>query len=90
MKETIKVELLYKKHRESAKNVTGFVDSDYAGCIDTRRSLTRYVFQFYGKTISWKCNLQKVVSLSTTEAEFIFVTKVVKEAIWMKGMTVSL
>jgi len=40
LKGTIKVELLYKKHRESAKNVTGFVDSDYVGCIDTRRSLT--------------------------------------------------
>jgi len=90
LKGTIEIGLLYEKHEENVGNVTGFVDSDYAGCIDTRRSLTRYVFQFYGKTISWKCNLQKVVSLSTTEAEFIFVTKVVKEAIWMKGMTVSL
>ena len=33
---------------------------------------------------------QKVVSLSTTEAEFIVVTEAVKEAIWMIGMTVSL
>jgi len=28
-----------------------------------------------------------VVSLSAIEAEFIVVTEVVKEAIWMKGMT---
>ena len=31
-----------------------------------------------------------MVSLSTTEAEFIVVTEAVKEAIWMIGMTVSL
>ena len=48
------------------------------------------MFQFCGNTVSWKCNLQKVVSLSTTEAKFIVVTGSVKEAIWMKGMTVSL
>lgn len=40
LKGTIEAGLLYKKHEESAGNVTGFVDPDYAGCIDTRRSLT--------------------------------------------------
>ena len=70
--------------------MTGFVDPDYAGHIDTSKSLTKYVFQFCGNTVSWKCKLQKVVSLSTTEAEFIVVTEAVKEAIWMKGMTTSL
>ena len=48
------------------------------------------MFQFCGNTVSWKCNLQKVFSLSTMGAEFIVVTEAVKEAIWMKGMTTSL
>ena len=29
-----------------------YVDSDYAGSVDTRRSLTRYVFTLFGGTIS--------------------------------------
>lgn len=40
--------------------------------------------------MSWKCNLQHVVSLSTTQAEFKVVTKAIKKALWMKGMTISL
>jgi len=31
-----------------------------------------------------------MVSISITKVEFIIVTKVIKEAIWMKGMTISL
>jgi len=48
------------------------------------------MFQFRGNTVSWKCNMQKVVSLSPTEAKFIDVTEAVKETIWMKGMAMSL
>lgn len=66
------------------------MDSDYAGCLDTRRSLTGFVFKFCGNTVSWKCNLQHVVSLSTTEAEFMAVTEAIKEAIWMKAMALHL
>jgi hypothetical protein len=46
----------------------GYVDSDMAGDKDSRRSTTRYVFTVGGTTISWVSKLQKVVSLSTTEA----------------------
>ncbi|KAL6329482.1 hypothetical protein AAG906_021177 [Vitis piasezkii] len=44
----------------------GFVDVDYAGNIDTRKSLTGYVFTVFGGAVSWKANLQSVVALSTT------------------------
>lgn len=43
-----------------------------------------------GNTVSWKANLHHVVSLSITEAEFIAVTKAIKDAIWMQGMAASL
>ena len=43
----------------------------YVGDIDTRRSQSEYVFQLGGCTISWKSNLQSIVALSTTEAEYI-------------------
>ena len=46
----------------------GYVDADYAGCLDTRKSLSGYVFVLFGIAISWKACLQKVVALSTTEA----------------------
>lgn len=66
--------------------VEGFVDSDYAGNLDTRKSLTGFVFTFFGTSISWKTILQSVVALSTTEAEYIAVTEAIKEALWLKGI----
>ncbi|XP_062089634.1 secreted RxLR effector protein 161-like [Humulus lupulus] len=52
----------------SNTGVMGYVDSDYAEDLDTRRSQSGYVFMLNGCTISWKANLQTIVALSTTEA----------------------
>ena len=66
--------------------VVGFVDSDYAGDLDKRRSLTGYIFSVGGCAISWKATLQATVALSTTEAEYMAITEACKEAIWLKGL----
>jgi hypothetical protein len=36
-----------------ACHISGFVDSDYAGDLDRRRSTTGYVFQIHGAPVSW-------------------------------------
>ena len=61
------------------------VDSDHGKDIDNRRSITGYVFTLDGYAISWKAHLQPTVALSTTEAEYMAVSEVVKEAVWLKG-----
>ena len=61
--------------------VVGYVDSDYAGDLDKRRSLTGYVFPIRGYAISWKATLQSTIALSTTEAEYMALTKACKEAL---------
>ncbi|KAG8474672.1 hypothetical protein CXB51_031137 [Gossypium anomalum] len=66
--------------------VIGYVDADFAGDLDRRRSLTRYVFTIGGCAISWKATLQTTVTLSTTEAEYMAITEACKEAIWLKGL----
>jgi hypothetical protein len=57
----------------------GYVDLDMAGDKDNRRSTTGYVFTIGGTTVSWISKLQKVVSLSTTEAEYVAATEASKE-----------
>ena len=59
----------------------GYVDSDFAGDRDKRRSTTGYVFSMDDGAISWESKLQSVVALSTTEAKYIAVIHVYKEAI---------
>ncbi|GAB2265401.1 hypothetical protein Dimus_037816 [Dionaea muscipula] len=41
---------------------------------------------FGGNCISWKSQLQPLVALSSTEAEYIAITEVFKEAIWIQGL----
>jgi hypothetical protein len=48
-----------------------------------RRSTTGYVFTIGGTTISWISKLQKVVSLSTIEAEYVASIEASKEMIWL-------
>jgi hypothetical protein len=71
---------------KSTRGLVGYVDSDYAGDLDTRRSLTGYVFTIGGCAVSWKARLQATVALSTTEAEYMAVSEAAKEAIWLRGL----
>ena len=38
--------------------VVGYTDSDFAGCVDSRKSTTGYYFKFGNGAISWKLKLQ--------------------------------
>ncbi|XP_072058285.1 secreted RxLR effector protein 161-like [Arachis hypogaea] len=50
--------------------VNGYVDSNFAGDIDKRKSTTSYMFTLAGGAVSWLSKLQIVVALSTTKAEY--------------------
>lgn len=49
--------LVFDGASPSGNSVVGFVDSDYAGDLDKRRSLTGYLFGFSGSVISWRSTL---------------------------------
>ncbi|KAG8502915.1 hypothetical protein CXB51_000770 [Gossypium anomalum] len=66
--------------------VIGYVDVDFPGDLDRRRSLTGHVFTIEGCAISWKVTLQTTATLSTTEAEYMAITEACKEVIWLKGL----
>ena len=61
------------------------LDVDFAGDIDNRKSTTGFVFTLGGTAISWTSNLQKIIILSTIEAEYVTATKAGKEMIWLHG-----
>ncbi|KAL0311211.1 UNVERIFIED_CONTAM: Retrovirus-related Pol polyprotein from transposon TNT 1-94 [Sesamum angustifolium] len=67
-------------------DLTGYVDSNYANDRDSRRSTTSYIFTLCGSCITWKSQLQQIVALSTTEAEYIAATEAFKEALWLEGL----
>jgi transposase InsO family protein len=62
----------------------GFTDSDMSGDADSSRSTSGYVMTYSGGAVSWQSRLQKVVALSTTEAEYMAAVEAGKELIWMR------
>ncbi|XP_052181870.1 secreted RxLR effector protein 161-like [Diospyros lotus] len=81
LKGSVNKGLVFGSNAENSSSIKGFCDSDFAADLDKRRSLSGYVFTLGGNLISWKANLQHIVALSTTEAEYVALTEAMKEAI---------
>eukprot|EP00253_Pinus_taeda_P011767 PITA_11767 len=67
-------------------DIRGFVDADWAGDLDQRRSTSGYVFNLFGGVVSWMSKKQSVVEISTTEAEYMAATHASKEAVWLQRL----
>ena len=65
----------------STLGVVSYTDSDFAGCVDSRKSTTGYCFKFGNGAISWKSKLQECTTTSMTEAEYAAVSDAAKEAL---------
>ena len=63
--------------------VTGLVDSDHARYIDTRRSVTGFLFLLGCCIISWQSKQQASVALSTMEVENMAACAATQEALWL-------
>lgn len=68
---------------ESKYLLVGYSGADYANDPETRRSVTGYAF-FFSNGIS--SQQQRMVTLSTTEAEYVATASAVKKAIWLKRL----
>ena len=75
-----------KQPDASAFELIGFCDADWAGCVDTRRSTSGYIFLLFGCIISYKSALQHCVSLSTCEAEYVAASEAAREAVWLANL----
>ena len=82
LKGTVNYEIHYKKGEDSA--LLAFTDSDYAADIKDRKSTSGYVFLMSSGAVSWCSKKQPIVTLSTTEAEFVAAAVCACQAIWMK------
>ncbi|KAJ4744606.1 Gag-Pol polyprotein [Rhynchospora pubera] len=71
---------------DSKLAIEGYVDADHAGCSETRKSTTGFVFTIGGGAVSWMSRLQDIVALSSTESEYVALTEAVKEMLWLKRL----
>jgi hypothetical protein len=66
--------------------VTGYSDSDWAGDVDDRKSTSGMVFFLDKNIITWTSQKQKVVALSSCEAEYIAASTAACQAVWLSKM----
>jgi hypothetical protein len=64
--------------------MVGYSDADWGGDPDTYRSSSGSVFMLFGGAVCWRARLQKLVALSTCEAELYALCETMKQAIWIR------
>ena len=68
----------------------GLCDSDFAGDQDTRISVYGFILYLCGAPISWRSKSGRSVTLSSTEAEYVAISELAKEVIFVKQLLESI
>ncbi|RVW95033.1 Retrovirus-related Pol polyprotein from transposon TNT 1-94 [Vitis vinifera] len=75
--------LMYR--RTDNLEVIDYSDSDYAGCIDSRKSTSGYVFMLVGGVVSWRSAKQTLIATFTMKAEFVSCFEATSHGVWLKS-----
>nr|GEU30768.1 UBN2_2 domain-containing protein [Tanacetum cinerariifolium] len=76
--------------RSDNLEVIGYLDSDFAKCKDTSRSIEGYFFMLSGGPISWKSKKQVLTTTSTMMAEYVSVYNVKCHAMLLRNLITGL
>jgi len=77
------VKVLEPTNKLSDKELKAYSDADFAGNKEALISLTGYVVYFMNVPVCWSSCGQKSVTLSTTEAEYVACSEVMKEVLFI-------
>ena len=80
--------LTYRKSKKL--EITRYSNSDFAGCIDSRKSTSGYIYLLAGGAISWKISKQALIASCTMAAEYIACYEASNHDNWLKNCVISL
>jgi hypothetical protein len=84
IKGTLSYGIFYKQSGDV--ELLAYTDNDYAGDLEDRKSTLGLLFMLSSRAVSWSSKKQPVVTLSTTEAEFIAAAFCACQAVWLRRM----
>ena len=80
--------LTYK--RSDHLEIIGYSDSDFAGCQDSRKSTSGYIYLLAEGAISWKSSKQTLIATSTMEAEYVACYGASNHGLWLRNFVTGL
>ena len=83
IKAILHYKITYSRDKFKDLKMTGWVDADYRGDIDSQRSCMGYVFIQASGPMAWSAQYQLTVVFLTTEAEYMAVSRAAKQILWM-------
>ncbi|GKD97779.1 zinc finger, CCHC-type containing protein [Tanacetum coccineum] len=89
VKGTLDYGLTYTKG-ESKVTITGYSDSDLANDVNDRKSTGGMAFYVNGNLVTWASQKQRVVALSSCEAEFMAATMAACQGIWLRQLLTNI
>lgn len=75
--------------QKTGLDTQGFADSVWDCNCDDRRLHTGFVFKLDSSCIFWESRKQKTMAISCAEAEYMALTKSVKEALYLKNILLA-
>ena len=76
---------LWLSYGGQQKDLVGYVDAD-GNMAEDRHAISGYAFILNGGAVSWSTKRQEIISLSTTESEYVAATYTSKEALWLRSL----
>jgi hypothetical protein len=88
LKGTVSHGILFKPNRHL--EIQGYTDADWAGSPGDRKSTSGYFTLVGGNLVTWRSKKQKVVALSSAEAEFRGIARGLTEILWLRKLLTEL
>ena len=81
--------MLTYRHTDTL-GVVGFRDSDFAGCVDDKKSTSGYIFMMPEGAVLWTSVKQTLTASSTMEAEYVACYEATCHVIWLQNFILAL
>ena len=86
LKGTIGYGCRYQVGTKLKPTLLGYSDSDFAGDVEDRKSTSGVVYFLCGSLVTWASQKQKIVALSSCEAEYVAAAAAACQGVWLSRL----
>jgi len=79
-----------KSTTELSLEIEAYSDADWANDRADRKSISGWIVKLCGSPVNWSSKKQKVVALSTCEAELYALCAAAQEVLWLRGLLMEM